>query len=311
MYLFKNQESFEELLNEVVEVKNITLPILVKDYFVSLVLGQISKETEGVVFKGGTALSKGFKIIDRFSEDIDLGYNIGSYELPSQGQRKRFNKSIKETIEATGIAIRNTDSFRSRRQHNKLLVQMPETAKASFLKEDLQVEIYLFNISYPAVELEISNYIYDFLVENGTPEVADEFVELKPFKMQVQSLERTFIDKLFAISDQYIGNRAKRNSRHIFDLYEIAQSGLIDISSQEFANLFCEVKEQLSDDLEWNPSAAPGFDILGNIKDLLENDFFEEDYEYIQPELAIENNLAYSVVRDSLLELIAKINIKE
>lgn len=42
---------------------------------------------------------------------------------------------------------------------------------------------------------------------------------LEPFDMTLQSLERTFADKVFALCDYYMNKRIKRNSRHIYDIY--------------------------------------------------------------------------------------------
>ncbi len=47
------------------------------------------------------------------------------------------------------------------------------------------------------------------------------FSENQDFDIQVQSLERTFVDKVFAICDYYIKKRTTRLSRHIFDLYKM------------------------------------------------------------------------------------------
>jgi len=45
-----------------------------KDYWITLVLQRLSTSRfrDEAVFKGGTSLSKGYRLIDRFSEDVDL-----------------------------------------------------------------------------------------------------------------------------------------------------------------------------------------------------------------------------------------------
>jgi predicted nucleotidyltransferase component of viral defense system len=56
--------------------KDLTLPFLYveKDYWVSYVLKSLasSEYSDIAIFKGGTSLSKAYKIIESFSEDIDL-----------------------------------------------------------------------------------------------------------------------------------------------------------------------------------------------------------------------------------------------
>ena len=46
-----------------------------KDYYVTMILRLLSEQLELCVFKGGTSLSKGFHVINRFSEDIDITFN--------------------------------------------------------------------------------------------------------------------------------------------------------------------------------------------------------------------------------------------
>ena len=58
-------------LKEIIAKKGFTLPLLIKDYYLSLILYLI-KDLEGIYFKGGTALNKIFLKHSRLSEDIDF-----------------------------------------------------------------------------------------------------------------------------------------------------------------------------------------------------------------------------------------------
>ncbi len=70
-YLHEHPE-FKALLQIVAEEKNI-LPVLVeKDYWIMHVLYGLTKGGYAFELKGGTSLSKGYGIIHRFSEDIDI-----------------------------------------------------------------------------------------------------------------------------------------------------------------------------------------------------------------------------------------------
>ena len=72
MKLHKNKESFIQALAETAAYFNIAAALVEKDYFVTFILREINQRAPGLLFKGGTSLSKCHKIIDRFSEDIDL-----------------------------------------------------------------------------------------------------------------------------------------------------------------------------------------------------------------------------------------------
>ena len=90
----KNMELFKEAVTITAQQMNIPEIYVEKDYWVTLSLyaifnNDIGKET---VFKGGTALSKCFGIIKRFSEDIDLV--VLRREVESGNQLKKKLKKI-------------------------------------------------------------------------------------------------------------------------------------------------------------------------------------------------------------------------
>ena len=74
MTLHENKALFKDAVFATASQKNLPDMYIEKDYWVTLALYTIFKSDIGsqVVFKGGTALSKCFQAIERFSEDIDL-----------------------------------------------------------------------------------------------------------------------------------------------------------------------------------------------------------------------------------------------
>ncbi|MCL1983330.1 MAG: nucleotidyl transferase AbiEii/AbiGii toxin family protein [Clostridiales bacterium] len=76
--------------------------IVEKDYFVTLFLQNIVKKRPDMIFKGGTSLSKCHKIINRFSEDIDMNVHTEAAKL-TEGQRKRLKRDVISVIEESGF----------------------------------------------------------------------------------------------------------------------------------------------------------------------------------------------------------------
>lgn len=72
---------------------------------------------------------------------------------------------------------------------------------------------------------DVSNYITKFL-EKEEPQLIEEY-QLQPFPMRIQTVERTFIDKIFALCDYYHDHDYKGKSRHIYDIHMIYRSGLL------------------------------------------------------------------------------------
>ena len=88
-YLHENKEEFLNAVSLCVEKYGIIPEIIEKDYYVTMILRLLAADQPSVVFKGGTSLSKCYKVIKRFSEDIDITIDKDL----TWGQKKK----IKET----------------------------------------------------------------------------------------------------------------------------------------------------------------------------------------------------------------------
>ena len=83
--------------------------LLEKDFWVCWLLGILfeSRCAGGLVFKGGTALSKVFGVIERFSEDIDLPLSPGFLKMPEAGTRRnQANKWMTKAEAACTQAVK-------------------------------------------------------------------------------------------------------------------------------------------------------------------------------------------------------------
>ena len=104
MELHKSPEMFSDAILAASEYLNIAPALIEKDYYVTLILKRLNEEIPGLLFKGGTSLSKCYKLIDRFSEDIDLTLDSTHF---TQGQKRNANKSIIRVCEELGFQIEN------------------------------------------------------------------------------------------------------------------------------------------------------------------------------------------------------------
>lgn len=71
-YLHRNSEMLKSAITIVSNELKITPSTIEKDYYVTMILRELSEEFPDIVFKGGTSLSKCYHAIKRFSEDIDI-----------------------------------------------------------------------------------------------------------------------------------------------------------------------------------------------------------------------------------------------
>ena len=74
MLLHHDEELFREVIFSAAADLNLPIPIIEKDYYVTILLKELSEQAPMCVFKGGTSLSKCHHAINRFSEDIDIAF---------------------------------------------------------------------------------------------------------------------------------------------------------------------------------------------------------------------------------------------
>ena len=87
MYLHEDRELFKEVIGAAGDFHGVSGETVEKDYYVTMILKKLAQTEElPCVFKGGTSLSKCFRCIDRFSEDIDITFT----ERLGEGRRKRL-----------------------------------------------------------------------------------------------------------------------------------------------------------------------------------------------------------------------------
>jgi len=101
--------------------------------------------------------------------------------------------------------------------------------------------------------------------------------ELQPFDIRVQTLERTLIDKVFALCDYVIRKRIERNSRHIYDLSQLLTKVTLDKNLKELVK---DVRaDRKSNTLCY--SAQDGVNITQMLFDIVESGVYKDDYETV------------------------------
>jgi hypothetical protein len=292
MYLHSDDiELFRDVISLTAEKLGTTMDIVEKDYYVTMILKILSEAKYNVVFKGGTSLSKAFGIIDRFSEDIDITFA----EHLGEKRRKRLKYEILKPIEETlGMEIRNWNSIESDKDYNHYDYYYESAFDHSMgLMPYVKIETALMSYAFPTVEHTIGNYIYTAL-GGEEPEIIEKY-GLAPFSMSVQAIERTMIDKIFALCDYYMLGRARRNSRHLYDIYKLSSCVKKD---DNFQKLVIEVRRhRMGMGEAVAPSAKEEIDIAKMICEICDRDFYKQDYTDTTSRL-ISDDIDYETVRD-------------
>lgn len=275
MYLHEDKEMFKDVIEQIVAESGRAAVVVEKDYYVTMILRLLSQRLSNVVFKGGTSLSKGFKVISRFSEDIDITFD----EHIGEARRKKLkNDVLKGISEELGMPIANWEYTQSDRDYNAYFF----TYESVWGREDdrvpssVKLETALGSYAFPTEVVIIGNYIGDYFIKRERPELAKQYM-LDGFEMKLQAIERTFIDKVFALCDYYVQGKSKRYSRHLYDIYKLSEK--IDMETV-LRTLYSEVREHRKK-MGNCPSAEDGVNISKVIIDFCNEDFYKNDYREI------------------------------
>lgn len=280
--LHNDKETFEQVILKVANETGIEPSIIEKDYYVTLFLKRIVELQPNIIFKGGTSLSKCYKVINRFSEDIDLNIDTGS--KPTEGQRKKLKENIVSIIDEFGFTLDNADNVRSRRNYNRYIIDYPTVFSSDFLKEHLIIETAVYIKAYPCERLQATSIIYDYLKQNGYEDLIQKY-GLEPFELNVQTASRTLIDKLYALGDYYLSDAVQEHSRHIYDIFKLSDIVSLDANLKQLVSeVFDERKPH-----EQCRSAKDGIDMNVLLQEIIDKDIYKKDYENITEKMLFED----------------------
>ena len=306
MYLHDNVSLFSSMIDTASSVLNLNINIIVKDYFVTLLLKKIISYNDELMFKGGTSLSKAWGIINRFSEDIDLNLKP---EIPStDSHRMHFARSILLACDDLDL-LYDRSTILSRREYNSFLVSYTKIPVESFIREGIKVDAMankkgkILNATY--TDLQISSLLYDTL--HKTVSIDWGMYDLLPFNVSVQNMDVTFVEKLMSLGNKYIYDKPTRISRHLYDIYCMGTKG--NLLSFDLDKAIYETKSHL---LERGNDKILKLDkpASSTIKEALETDFYKNDFNNVTKMLKYDKSdgITYEVCKKYLLDLLNSLN---
>lgn len=249
-----------------------------KDFYALTILKELIKRNPNFVFKGGTSLSVCQKVINRFSEDIDVSY---AFERITVGQRRDIKQAFFDSIHAASLEVSNADNIRSRRIFNRYLC--PYDSKWNNVSNQVIVEWATQTPSFPIEEKEAQTIIGRYLSKIGRDDLIQKY-NLEAFMVKTITKERTFVDKIFAICDYHISKKLRRQSRHIYDLHQLLK--YIELND-EIINVFNKVKSYRVN-LDTCYSVKEDKPISKILEELIEEQTYLDDY----------NELTYTLLYD-------------
>ena len=213
-----SKELLEELILNINNRTGIRNDILEKDYYVCLVLKDLSKKQDKLqaYFKGGTAIYKILDHMNRFSEDIDLTVKVNDNESNNSNRMRLKNSALGYKIQGLELVKEETidkkGSITSFYKYDSLF-----SMNELFKSEKIQIESTSFTVSEPVSTYTIEPLIYKYALENEK-KILKEKYDISEFNIEIIKLERIFVDKIFAAEFYFERNMYEDVSKHLYDI---------------------------------------------------------------------------------------------
>lgn len=223
--------------------RGIRSSLIEKDYFVTETLRVIAQTGgDAVIFKGGTSLSKGWNLIDRFSEDIDLFLDAPEIKKKTLDKRlKRLRDAIAEGVPLTFLPDESR-TFGGLGRNDRFSYAQ-RFGSVGDIAGTVLLESGIASGREPTETVSLRSFLSEFLADTGTTLGAENE---EPFMMRLLHFRRTFVEKLFAIhkkvelfkrDDVPVGPHA----RHYYDLYQLA--GREEVTAMLQSDEYAAIKE--------------------------------------------------------------------
>lgn len=233
-----------DIFTETARQQGLPASVVEKDWWVSLSLRVVFNMDVGrhLVFKGGTSLSKGWGLIDRFSEDIDLAIDREFLGFTGELGRKQLNRLRKasQSYVVSDFVPQLMSAFSQSDIEPTAVRAVPPKVSD---EDPVRVELH-----YPAVA-GIHDYVLPrVLLELGCRSLREPFT-LRPVRSMVGDTfpdrefadsavdipctlpKRTFLEKVFLMHEvlqRHPDAPTERYSRHLYDLMRMTDDGVAD-----------------------------------------------------------------------------------
>lgn len=274
---------------------------------------------DSLVFKGDTSLSKVWRLISRFSEDIDLAIDRVVFELYGDLTKKQ----VKKLRKASSLFVRDILVEAVKQTPLKDLCQIepePDGEGDSTYPEPRSIfiryqSVFDDKLDYipPVVKVEAgarsllepyAETIITSIIEETLPTINTTIANIK---VKTAIAEKTFLEKSFLLHELFSVNNkveARRRSRHIYDLHMMMQQGIAEkaIPNDELWQTIHHHRSTLT--------SMQGVDYTPDIRDRIQllppiecRDDWKKDYEIMTGAMIYGKRPAFEFLMESMSHL--------
>ncbi|HBS88115.1 MAG: hypothetical protein A2W91_05430 [Bacteroidetes bacterium GWF2_38_335] len=311
MRLHENKNLYKDAIRFTAQQMNLKPEYVEKDYWITFALYTVYHHEIGkdMVFKGGTALSKCYKMIDRFSEDIDLV--VIRREGESNNKLTTKIRKISDIVNAVlpeviieGITHKMGMNRKTAHSYNKEF-----SGDYGQVRNVIVVEATWLGYYEPFTTKSIVSFVGSMMLNNGQTEIAQEY-NLIPYDLQVLEPIRTICEKImslvrFSYSENPLED-LKNKIRHTYDLNQLLRQKefSVFIDSPVFDEMLLKVAKDdvvsFKSNNEWlnyHPGESLFFKDLDNIWNELKVVYNGEFKNLVYGELPNEEEVFKTMIR--------------
>jgi hypothetical protein len=215
MNFVHEQPEFSALITAVQRETRVEAALVEKDYWITHSLWALHETKLAIWFKGGTSLSKGFGVIERFSEDLDLMIERGGEDtLPDvknwtsmnkgpMAQRRAFYEGLPAAFAIPGVTVeldaQRQDKYARAADYVGRYPGAHITGLPSAMSPFVRFEVGRARV-VPFVLMPLTSFVHDHLALLG---MSDDYIDNRPRAVRCVHPIVTLLEKLDALSRRY------------------------------------------------------------------------------------------------------------
>jgi hypothetical protein len=323
-------------INEASRISGIPAKAIEKDWWVTLSIKLLfeTKYANYFAFKGGTSLSKGWHLIDRFSEDIDISL---SSEAVGMTYKQTPTKNYVEQLRRAGCAFTSNQLLEALKskfvesqvpenlysiEAEPVRIDMPDTDPQSiyvnfislfdpnpYLRDSVKIEFSVRSMREPSVMRSMKSLLVTYFPNSNYVEEDFEVLTIHP--------QRTLVEKILLLHEEYNRDerdkmRTERMSRHYYDLFHLGRQDFssVTVNNEIFINEVIEHRKFYSRLKRFDYTTL----IPGSISIVPDNEILhalKNDYEVMRSEMIYGNAPTFDEIMLAAKLLEDKFNGKE
>jgi len=214
---YRDRPDFAATIDAAAERLGISPAIVEKDYWVTQALRILARDfAADFIFKGGTSLSKGYHLILRFSEDVDILIIPRGTKGATHALMKQMASAVEAVLGSKAEVVSSETGV-----HRSVRIQYPAARTGRGIRPDILLEPGIRGGPQPSEPLPVGCLLGDTLQAAGVN--INDFEDLQPFDVEVLHPGRTLMEKLGLVhsslgahpSDQQMS----KHVRHYYDIY--------------------------------------------------------------------------------------------